>query len=74
MAFSLAGARLFAFLARSGLFFFFELFVALLPFFGGGSAGGGGGGGMITSFRSGPLFGLCQHVSDVTRLAFLALC
>ena len=43
MAFSLAGARLFAFLAHSGWSFFFELFVALLPFFGGGSGGVGVG-------------------------------
>ena len=38
IAFSLAGARLFAFLARSG-WFFFDLFVALLPFFGGAEVG-----------------------------------
>ena len=53
IAFSLAGARLFAFLARSGWSFFvlfFKLVVAPLPSF-----GGGGGGGIITSFRSRPM-------------------
>ena len=44
MAFSLAGARLFAFLARSGWYFFLS---CLWRYF------------MITSFRSRPRFGLC---------------
>ena len=53
IAFSLAGAQLFAFLAGSGLSFFVCVFLA-----GCGAASfiwGGGGGGIITSFRSRPM-------------------